>query len=368
MHRKIRILVVDDTALYRKIITEALSRIPDVEVIGFAHNGRKALEMIKLHKPDMITLDIEMPEMGGLEVMAELKKQMLDVGVIVVSSFTKAGSALTIKALELGAFDFITKPTGMGPQESLNCLVKALGPIISSYRRKWEIRKILKTKPSPLPSTPVSMPESTPLEVFDKPATTLVKQPLVAIGISTGGPNALSQVIPALPKDLPSPVLIVQHMPPIFTQSLANSLNEKSSLRVKEAEDQEELQQGFVYIAPGGKQMKISPKDNSKYVIIITDDPPENNCKPSVDYLFRSIANYYTGRVIAVIMTGMGNDGVMGLRLLKRKGARVIAQDEATSVVFGMPGEAIKAGVVDLVIPLDRIAMEIVKSVRGILL
>lgn len=366
MVRNMRLLVVDDTTLYRKILTDALSKIPGVEVVGSAHNGKKALEMIKSLRPDMITLDIEMPEMGGLEVLAELKKQRLDVGVIVVSSFTKAGSTLTIKALELGAFDFITKPTGKGPQESLNHLVQALIPILSAYRHRWEVKKLLKAKVPPIPSQPATQ-TSPPVERVERPTVT-TKQPLVAIGVSTGGPNALSQVIPSLPKDLPAPVLIVQHMPPVFTQSLANSLDEKSKLKVKEAEHQEEIQPGMVYIAPGGRQMKIVPKEDTKYVIAITDDPPENNCKPSADYLFRSVANYYTGRVIAVIMTGMGNDGVMGLRLLKRKGARVIAQDEATSVVFGMPGEAIKAGVVDVVLPLGKISEEIIKSVRGILI
>jgi two-component system chemotaxis response regulator CheB len=157
-------------------------------------------------------------------------------------------------------------------------------------------------------------------------------------------------------------------MPAVFTQSLAMSLNEKSRLNVKEAEHQETLQPGVVYVAPGGKQMRIAPRQDSEYVIIISDDPPENNCKPSVDYLFRSVANYFSGRVVAVIMTGMGNDGVLGLRLLKRKGAWVIAQDEATCVVFGMPGEAIKAGVVDVVLPLNRIGEEIVRAVKGIAL
>lgn len=367
MNKKIRVLVVDDTSLYRRIITEALNKFPELEIVGYAHNGKRALEMIDHLKPDMMTLDIEMPEMNGLEVMNELKRKKLDVGVIVVSSFTKEGSALTIKALEMGAFDFITKPTGKGVQESLNHLIETLKPIISSYKRKWEIKKILKKGPflsSPSSTCSKNIPST---ETFER-IKAVSRNPLVAIGISTGGPNALSQVIPALPKDLPSPVLIVQHMPPIFTQSLANSLNEKSALRVKEAEHQEEIQSGVVYIAPGGKQMKIAQKEDNKYMIVITDDPPENNCKPSVDYLFRSIANYYSGRIIAVIMTGMGSDGVLGLKLLKRKGARVIAQDEATSVVFGMPGEAIKAGVVDVVAPLDNIPLEIIRAVRGSIL
>jgi two-component system chemotaxis response regulator CheB len=188
---------------------------------------------------------------------------------------------------------------------------------------------------------------------------------LVLIGVSTGGPNALSQMMPRLPANLGVPVFIVQHMPPLFTRSLAESLNERCALQVKEAEDGEIARPNTVYIAPGGKQMKVAPAAGGEIVVQTTDDPPENNCKPSADTLFRSAAFGFPGRSCAVIMTGMGSDGTLGLRLLKRNGCRVIAQDENSCVVFGMPKEAIDAGVVDLVVPLDGIAEEIIRAVKG---
>jgi two-component system chemotaxis response regulator CheB len=192
-----------------------------------------------------------------------------------------------------------------------------------------------------------------------------IKAEVIGIGISTGGPNALAAMLPLLRGDIDVPILIVQHMPPLFTKSLAASLDAKSALTVKEGEDGETIKNNVVYIAPGGRQMKVTLGANAATKIIrVTDDPPENNCKPSVDYLFRSLAHHYVGRSTGVIMTGMGNDGTLGLRLMKRSGAAVIAQDEASSVVFGMPKEAIEAGVVDIVAPLDKIAGEIMKTVK----
>jgi two-component system chemotaxis response regulator CheB len=188
---------------------------------------------------------------------------------------------------------------------------------------------------------------------------------LILIGVSTGGPHALARVLPALPASLGVPLLVVQHMPPLFTRSLAESLDRQCALRVKEAEQGETALANTVYIAPGGKQMKVTPNPGGQPSILISDDPPENNCKPSVDTLFRSAAHHYAGKLCGVIMTGMGSDGTLGLRLIKRHPAWVIAQDEASCVVFGMPKEAIAAGVVDVIVPLDRIAGEIHKSVLG---
>ncbi len=187
----------------------------------------------------------------------------------------------------------------------------------------------------------------------------------MAIGISTGGPNALAQMMPGLPGNLDVPILIVQHMPPVFTRSLANSLNSKCSIEVREAADGDPVQSNVALIAPGGKQMKVvAGADGKRRLIKITDDPPENSCKPSVDYLFRSIAQHYVGRATGVIMTGMGSDGALGLKLMKRSGATVIAQNEASCVVYGMPREPVDAGIVDVIAPLDRIADEIVKTVK----
>lgn len=201
-----------------------------------------------------------------------------------------------------------------------------------------------------------------------QPVTSSVKHrrsEIVTIGISTGGPNALNQMLPKLPGNLNVPVLIVQHMPPVFTKSLAASLDKKCALKVKEAVDKEPLQPNTVYIAPGGKQMKlVAAADGQQRLIKITNDPPENSCKPSVDYLFRSIGDYYVGRTTAVIMTGMGSDGTLGLEVLKAKGAFVIAQDEASCVVYGMPKAPAELGYVDVVAPLNKIADEIVKTLK----
>ena len=372
----LRVLVVDDTVTFRKILSDALAEIPGVEVVGTAHHGKMALTKIQSLKPDLVTLDIEMPEMSGLEVLEAIRAQGIDVGVIVVSSFTRRGSEMTIRALELGAFDFITKSTEGDYAQNREHIRSILTPLVKAYAQRREIRAILHDVRIPKPGTPtrVEPTAAAPVERVETyqlpPVATGAGRPrpeMVLIGVSTGGPNALAKVIPALPANLGVPVLIVQHMPPMFTRTLAESLDKQSALRVKEAEHNEMLQPNTVYIAPGGKQMKLAAGQGGNAFIQITDDPPENNCKPSVDTLFRSAALHFPGRACAVIMTGMGSDGTLGLRLIKRQSSRVIAQDEASCVVFGMPKEAIAAGVVDVILPLDGIAGEIRKTVQGLL-
>ena len=368
----LRVLVVDDTVTFRKILSDALAEIPGVEVIGTAHHGKMAMTRIQTLRPDLVTLDIEMPEMNGLEVLEAIRSQKLDVGVIMVSAFTQRGSEMTIRALELGAFDFITKGTEGDYAQNRESIRIALAPLVKAYAQRREIHAILKgTSPAPPPRTTVepAAKSSAAMEPgLPTAAGTAKKRPeLVLIGVSTGGPNALTTVIPALPANLGVPVLIVQHMPPLFTHTLAESLDKKSALHVKEAEHGEMALPNTVYIAPGGKQMKVEAGQGGNPFIQITDDPSENNCKPSADTLFRSASQHFPGRVCAVIMTGMGSDGTLGLRLIKRHPARVIAQDEASCVVFGMPKEAIAAGVVDVIIPLDAIAGEIRKTVQGLI-
>ena len=356
-----------------------------------ASNGKTALARIQALHPDVATLDIEMPEMNGLEVLEAVRAQGIELGVVMVSAFTRRGSELTIRALELGAFDFITKAEDGGIEQNKVRIQNALAPLLKAYAQRLEIRSILKgtTTPSHLPVKPA--PSAAPV-VTNRPAPVEVRRTdpaeaqkvdlstlsqrmqrvsgkfrpeMVLIGISTGGPNALAQVIPKLPANLGVPVLVVQHMPPMFTRTLAESLDKQSGLKVKEAEHSENVLPNVVYIAPGGKQMKVAPGTDGKPVIQITDDPPENNCKPSADTLFRSAAFNFPGRACAVIMTGMGGDGTLGLRLIKRSPTWVIAQNEASCVVFGMPKEAISAGVVDVVIPLEGIAEEIYRVVQG---
>ncbi len=365
----LRVLVVDDAALYRKIISDALTSLPDVEVVGTAGNGSIALARITALRPDLVLLDIEMPEMNGFEVLQGIRSLGLDVGVVMVSAFTRRGSEMTIRALEMGAFDFITKATEGSPDQNREAIRTGLAAILRAFARKHEIRQILQGNAPPSASglhdrKPVQAGGDRVVERMDRLAGKS-RAEMILIGISTGGPNALSLMLPRLPGNLDVPVFIVQHMPPLFTRSLAESLNERCALKVKEAQDREIAHANTIYIAPGGKQMKLDCGPTGEIVIKITEDPPENNCKPSVDTLFRSAANHFPGKSSAVIMTGMGSDGTLGLRLLKRHGCRVIAQDEASCVVYGMPKEAVDAGVVDLIVPLEGIAAEIVRAVKG---
>ncbi len=357
---KLRVMVVDDTIVYRKIISDVLAGFPDVEVVGTASNGKIALSRIESLKPDLITLDVEMPVMDGVTTLEEIQARKLNVGVVMVSTLTKRGSDTTMKALELGAFDFITKPDRESREENIKILQTALTPRIKHFLRRLGLKK---EKPAAKTRTPSRTAAPMPQTAVVTRAVH-EKSSIVAIGISTGGPNALTRMLPMLPGNLGVPVIIVQHMPPIFTRSLAESLDQKCALRVKEAEDGEIMRENTVYIAPGGKQTKVVTGAAQKEIIRITDDPPENNCKPAADYLFRSVAREYKSKVTGVIMTGMGNDGTLGLKVMKSFGAVVIGQDEETSVVFGMPKIAYEAGVVDMLIPLDKIAAEIVKTVK----
>ncbi len=362
----LRTLIVDDTALYRKILSELLTEVPDLEVVATATNGKVGLDKSAALRPDIITLDIEMPDMNGIEVLRQLKQKGPLPFVIMVSSISRVGAEITMEALELGAMDFVTKPTGMGLEESRQELMRQFRPIFAAIRARATIRSAMPAAgatPCPAPKAQTSVPKKENAVDRLRQAASSMPPEIVAIAISTGGPQALNQMLPKLPGDLRIPIVIVQHIPATFSAALAESLNQKCALTVVEATDGQALSRGSVYIAPGGKQMKIQKSPNSgASVLKITDDPPENNCKPSADYLMRSVAQVYGNKALGVIMTGMGADGVTGLRLMKRHGITVIAQDENSSVVFGMPAEAIAAGVVDIIAPLDRIAIEIVKK------
>ncbi len=374
--KKIRVLVVDDTIVYRKAVSDIMEELPEVELVGVAHNGKIAMSKIKTLKPDLLTLDIEMPVMNGIEVLNEIRNSNLNVGAIMLSTLTAMGGDMTLKALELGAFDFILKPQSKNQTEGKNEIKKLIHPMIKAYAKSLTAPALLKTSGTAKRKEPASLRSikrdpaakrdlSTRASRSTSPSFHRGKSEIVTIGISTGGPNALTQVLPSLPDNIGVPIVIVQHMPPVFTKSLAASLNKKCSLTVKEATDREPLENNTIYIAPGGKQMKlIASADGLNRQIKITNDPPENSCKPSVDYLFRSVGDYYVGRTTAVIMTGMGSDGTKGLEVLKKKGGYVIAQDEKSCVVYGMPKAPIESGLVDLVVPLNKIADEILKSLK----
>ena len=368
MDEPLKILIVDDSIFYRKILKDILSELPYVSVVGTASNGKTAMSRIKSLKPDILTLDIEMPVMNGLEVLYELQNKNSNIGAIILSSLTQKGSEMTIKALELGAFDFISKPEAGTLKENKAAIEQILAPMLKAYERKMSIHNIFNGTTKVIKENIVKKISS-----IKKITGIAIKRrkrhlsKIIAIGASTGGPRALSYIISNLPPDIGVPILIVQHMPAIFTESLAKSLNSKTSLNVTEAKDGQSLKPNNIYIAPGNKQMKVVKSvDNKDKIIRIKVDPPENSCKPSIDYLFRSIAQQYHGHSTGIIMTGKGMDGIEGLTDMKKTGARVIAQDEETSVVFGMPKKAVEAGIVDVIAPLEYIATEITKSIKPI--
>ncbi len=366
--RPLRVLVVDDAIFYRTVISETLSELPGVEVAGTASNGKIATHRIKALQPDLLTLDIEMPEMNGIEVLEWIRANAPEVGVIVCSSFTKKGGDMTVKALHLGAFDFIQKTEGGGMAASKQALKDAIAPILKAYVRRREVRRILDGKSA----GPEKKDEAEALRQSVGAvrrvgaASAGRRSAIIGVGVSTGGPEALARMLPGIPEDINAPILVVQHMPAAFTHSITSSLNAKCAIAVRAAEDGEPVAPNVALFAPGGKQMKVVPSEDGRAVIVrVTDDRPENNCKPSADYLFRSLAHIYGRRAAGVIMTGMGSDGTIGLKLMKRNGAFIIAQNEQTCTVFGMPKAPIEAGIVDVIAPLDRIAEEICRSVKG---
>ncbi len=361
----LKVMVVDDTIFYRKIIKDVLEAIPDVEISGTVNSGALALHRIPALKPDIITLDVEMPGMSGLQLLEEIRKNGWDVEVIMISSKTHAGSEATIRALELGAFDFIAKPDEATVEANLGYLTDKITRMINVLKRQLEMRKMFKKDRTFKAATPPATGAAPTTPAKTAPAFKRTeKSAVVALGISTGGPNALAKVLPQLPGDIGVPILLVQHMPPVFSASLATSLNKKCALTVKEAEDGDKVELNTVYIAPGGKQMKVTTGASMTKIIRITDDPPENNCKPAADYLIRSVARIYGAKTTCVIMTGMGTDGKLGVTVARAAGAITIAQDAETSVVYGMPKAVIDAGMANVVAPLDRIASEILKTLK----
>ena len=360
-----RALVVDDTVLFRSLVSDALNRIPDVRVVGTAPNGKIALSKIYTLQPDIVTLDIEMPVMNGIEVLEALRDKGLESSVVVVSSLTPRGGELTMRALELGAFDFVMKPES--GEKALEDFERVLGSIVVSMRRAKEIRDILKglpRHPAGPASAGVPVPAGPPAAAAPAPLRRTAKSDIVAIGVSTGGPQALLSMMPSIPAPFPAPIAIVQHMPPLFTATLAKSLSARCAIPVKEAEDGEALKAGTAYIAPGGRQMKIALTADAKTKILrVTDDPPENNCRPSVDYLFRSVAHLYYGKSTGVVMTGMGSDGLRGSEAMRKADAILLAQDETSSVVYGMPKALVDAGLADSVLPLGSLAKAISETV-----
>lgn len=345
--KTIKVLVVDDSAFMRKWISDFLSEHPRLEVVGTARNGQEALDKIALLRPDVVTLDVEMPVMNGLETLRRIMhKQPLPV--VMVSSTTREGAENTITAMQYGAVDFVAKPSG---------------PIsLDLYKVKDElIRKVLHASEANVRALAAHRPA---LAARRPPAQTARSQKtVVAIGTSTGGPRALETVLTQLPPDFAAPVVIVQHMPKGFTKSLADRLNALAAITIKEAEDGELLRNGTAYIAPGGVHL-IVREEGGALKARFDESPPRAGHRPAVDVLFESLAAIRRCRKIAVIMTGMGSDGTAGVKKLKESGnTKAIAEARETAVIFGMPRAAIEAGVVDVIVPLDSIAAAIVQLI-----
>lgn len=346
MTKQLRVVVVDDSRTFRTQLALALDGCGCARVVAHAGDGEEGLRKVAEFSPDLVTLDVEMPVMNGLAALTRLRERHPSVKVVMVSSHTQAGAAMTIRALELGAHDFIAKPNGSDRATN-------------AAQMQSELRRILDAL--------APMPEPLGASLADSPLSVKagLRPEIVAMGSSTGGPAALLRILPRLPARFPVPVVIVQHMPALFTAALANSLAEKSAISVVEATDGMPLKPGNAYVAPGGRHMRVVSGGPGGRRLELTDDPPEHFCRPAVDYLFRSVAAIYGGAALGVILTGMGRDGTDGLRAMKRGGAKVIGEDEQSCVVYGMPRQAKAAGVVDVELPADRIADAIVAGLHG---
>lgn len=360
MSAPIRIFLVDDSAVIRRLLTDVLSGDPALEVADSAANGRIALAKLLAVKPDIVILDVEMPEMDGLETLAEIRKRQPRLPVIMFSSITERGAAVTLEALALGANDYVTKPSNTGNMTvALQRVREELIPRIKAFcRSRWTPAVALAPLNRPTAPAPVSRSGLLPV-----PPRLRQRVDVVAIGISTGGPNALVTLLSQLPANFPTPILIVQHMPPIFTRLLAERLAAQSPLSITEGVAGDILHPGQAWLAPGGLHMALD-RQGTQVRLQLNQNPPENSCRPAVDVLFRAVAEVYRANVLAVVMTGMGNDGLKGCEAIRRVGGQILVQDESSSVVWGMPGFVAKAGLADAQIALTQLAGEILTRVR----
>ncbi|MDR1472276.1 MAG: chemotaxis response regulator protein-glutamate methylesterase [Synergistaceae bacterium] len=343
--KKIRVLIVDDSAFMRKVIGDILSSDPSIDVVGRARNGREAMDALDSMSPDVVTLDVEMPGKSGLEVLKDIMATK-PIPVVMVSSLTRQGANETMQALDSGAVDFVTKPSGTISLDMDKVGSELRRKVIAASRAS--LRGNAPRFSADVRNTPPPAPQA-------RREGAARKMELLVIAASTGGPMALQEIIPGLPREFPLPILIVQHMPPGFTSSFAHRLNERSQLSVMEACDEMPVRKGAVLIAPGGYHLVVE-KRAAGLVCRLTDTPPVRSVKPSADVLFASAAEAVGGNVLVLVLTGMGKDGLDGSRLLREKGAYVIAESRETCVIYGMPGAVTGAGLADEVLPLYSIA------------
>jgi two-component system chemotaxis response regulator CheB len=347
----------------RNIVGRIFREEPAIEVVGTAVDGLDAIAKASELKPDVVTLDVEMPRMTGIEAIRKIRAAWPPVKIIMLSTLTESGARVTVDALLNGANDYVSKSNPDGSHELP--IPRLKHDLIAKIRQFFPARGMGPPPASPVIAKPVMV--VAPAFGALRPAVTqraTRQRRVLAIGVSTGGPSALSEVIPALPANLPVPVLIVQHMPPMFTRILAERLDTICPLHVREAVENAPVQAGTVLIAPGDYHMRVTRR-GARECITLDRSAPENSCRPAVDVLFRSVNDIYGGGSVAVVLTGMGQDGYLAARSLKASGAYVIAQDEASSVVWGMPGMVARAGLADAVVDLKRVAPEILKQFQS---
>jgi two-component system, chemotaxis family, protein-glutamate methylesterase/glutaminase len=369
----IRILVVDDSAVMRSLLRSVIASDRRLEVVGTAADGASALAALELHRPngplpdptcpDIVLLDVEMPVMDGLVTLRQLRQRGHRMPVIMCSSLTHRGARVTIEALASGASDYVTKPAGQDSREqAIRTLAQDLLPKIHALAGRAQTRRAAQ---SPAPSaSPLAARPIIPLPISPPASQNITAVPTaVVIGVSTGGPAALDLLLPALPAGFPLPVLIVQHMPEVFTRLFAERLNDRCCLRVSEAVEGAPVQPGAITVARGNWHLEvIAPaRPGAPATLHLNQDPTENHCRPAVDVLFRSAARVYGSGALAIILTGMGCDGLAGCRVIRSQGGSVLAQDQASSTVWGMPGAVTQAGLAHKVLPLASIAPEIVR-------
>jgi two-component system chemotaxis response regulator CheB len=341
----------------RRMVSDALVADPQLEVVGAAANGKIALARIPQVNPDIVILDVEMPELDGLATLERIRNSQPALPVIMYSTVTRRGAEATLDALAKGATDYVTKPSNVGSAaQALECIRMQLIPKIKAVCGRFTKMEVPAPLLAPEPRKRFLPPVGIPRRV--------ARIEIVAVGVSTGGPNALADLLPALPGDFPVPVVIVQHMPPIFTRLLAERLEAKSQITVEEGAPGQPVQAGHAFLAPGNYHMIVQREEGSVR-IQTNQEPPENSCRPAVDVLFRSVADTYGGGVLGVVMTGMGQDGLRGSERIREAGGQVFVQDEETSVVWGMPGFVANAGLADKVLPLQQLGSEIVRRVRA---
>ncbi len=352
-----KILIVDDSALMRRVFCDIIEGDKRFQVTDRAANGLEALELLTKNTYDAVVLDVNMPKMSGLELLRELQKRKIPAKVMMASTDTMGGAKTTMDALELGALDFVHKPTS-----ALEC---RRGPFREAFLQTLQVVAESRSPVMDKAFTVDSMKKTRQVvELAKKHSSVISQNKIVAIASSTGGPKALHSVITKLPKDLRTPVVLVQHMPAGFTQSLAERLNSLSEIAVSEAVEGETLQAGHVYIARGGKHLNIDKKPGGRYVVRYSDEPAREGVKPCANYMYESLADSDFDEVICVVMTGMGADGTKGIVNLKNaKKVHVLVQEQSTCAVYGMPKSAVQAGLADEIVPLEQIAQEIILNV-----